>query len=90
MPASVVNGPVIKQEGEVRERGAAYGVGSPTDEPAAPEGTDPYRETGAMLAASILADGGNYAKRLLDAGRLDDAIKTLWRIIRLAEGAAPA
>ena len=86
MPASVVNGPVIKRPGEVRQPNAAYGVGSLTGKPAAPNGSDHERETGARLAAGILADGANYAKQLLDAGRLDDAIKTLWRIIRLAEG----
>ena len=85
MPASIVNSAVNNRPREVMERGATYRVGSPTGEPAAPEGTDPARETGAMLAASILADGAKRAKQLLDAGRLDDAVMTLWRIIGAAQ-----
>ena len=84
MPASIVNSAVNNRGGEVRERDATYVVGSPTGEPAAPEGTDPARETGATLAAGILADGAKRAKQLLDSGSLEDAIMTLWRIIRLA------
>ena len=84
MPASIVNRPVNKRPGEVRERGATYGVGAATGNPAAPEGNDPARETGATLAAGIFADGAKRAKQLLDSGSLEDAIMTLWRIIRLA------
>ena len=85
MPASVVNGPVIKRAGEVRERDATYEVGSPTGEPVAPEGNDPIQEIRATEATGILERGAKAADKLLNLGRLDDAVTTLWRIIGAAQ-----
>ena len=85
MPASVVNNAVNDRPGEVRERDATYGVGSPTGEPVAPDGNDPIQEIRAMEATGILERGAKAADKLLNLGRLDDAITTLWRIIRRAE-----
>ena len=85
MPASVVNGPVIKRAGEVRERDATYEVGSPTGEPVAPEGNDPIQEIRATEATGILEKGAKAADKLLNLGRLDDAVTTLWRIIGAAQ-----
>ena len=99
MPASVVNSAVNNRPGEVRERGATYGVGSPTDEPAAPDGNDPIQEIRAMEATGILERGAKAADKLLNLGRLDEAVEKLWWIIGAAsrelrdggmEGGGPA
>lgn len=73
MPASVVNSAVIKPE----EQGSGSGKPQP--------GHDPQREVGAMLAAKILEGGAKYAHKQLDAGDLEGAMKTLWRIIKTAQ-----
>ena len=99
MPASVVNSAVNNRPGEVRERGATYGVGSPTGEPVAPDGNDPMQEIRAMEATGILERGAKAADKLLNLGRLDEAVEKLWWIIGAAsrelrdggmEGGGPA
>ena len=85
MPASVVNSVVHNRPEEVRQRDATYEVGSPTGEPTAPDGNDPIQEIRAMEATGILERGAKAADKLLNLGRLDDAVTTLWRIIGAAQ-----